>query len=310
MWGSVVEAPRRSKPICFGSAFFIEDSLRKQLWRGEYPCLLVELCRNPILQTQILDFKDVERASTTQSLNFCGGLFAFPSGRDTIKFFAILDKLQDSLLYSMAGFQINYHAKQIFEQRLLLHEITCRGMRQGFGADIIADYSRCEDPIARRHRGTLFGISRQEVEESAGGSRGVRDVRQLPVGRLLSKPAQEYDLPQGIRWVLLLEEEGVPTNEMHLHLFQGDKKKGDSSWQAGIDKLRKHPDFRGKLDKGLPDSNYRDIVRQMVRDNPQELGILPQLTPKEKRDWKEHCARVLRDEESKRRFGQSHNAIL
>ena len=279
MWGSVVEKRGENEFVAFGGCIFIDDTLALKLERGEHPYLLADLAKSTFLQTHILELDQV-KFENKRGLNFYGTVFRWPR---LAHFNQGLEMLQASLLETMSGFNIKRHFKHIYSAGKVDGVLSSFAMRLGFGANILAKY---EDKDGSRRPGTpvLYGQSRDEILKTDGSSRFSDRKRHLPVGQLLCRPAPILDLPFSLREVLRLELEGVQKSKMGGHLTAGNV--AEKAWDNAIESLRKGGKLNDIIDAENREISVRGQVKRYVERNRQELGVLPHLTEKEKKEWK------------------------
>lgn len=277
MWGSLIRAPGELLPVCFGTGIFISDTLATRLLAGQHPFLLLDLCENQHnLRSHILDWEEVQSASKQGRLNFCGGIFCFARALPPA-FFTAMDLLQLGLLRSMSGFGLQRYFKHTYEPRAFVSQLKSFGMRKKFGARTVIDYDKHRDPCVGQFGVRLFTATKEEA--------GLRFSK--PICQLMCPEPPRVEFSFQSRMLLRLEIEDSSAAEIagHLGIEVSTIK---STWDTIIKQVRKNKvvtEYLG-LQASSSKNQMRDRIREYVRSRPQELGVLPPLTPFEENSWK------------------------
>lgn len=278
MWGSIVLGNGKKEPLTLGSCVFLSNDLTNEVLDGKHPFLLADMVKNPGLRSHILTFKEVERANRNEGLNFYGALFAFPKITSHIAAGMAMDRLQHDMIFHMRGFRIRMHMKATYDHNWIKGAVTNFAMRTLFGSNLHCDFKdyRTHDEVRNFHP-HLFAITRDEALKKISSK----------VFELMAGGHAVLDLPPMIREILRLDLEHEQSAGLEVALDIGEHSV-DNGWKTAAQKLKKTaPDIRiSAEDSG--DGEFRAALRKYVRQNPQELGILPPLTPKEKQDWRDN----------------------
>lgn len=272
-WGSVVEDTKGEVPICFGSCIFISDQLAEGLLNGDYPFLLADLCQKKMLRSHILSYDEIEKQSKLYKLNFYGGLFTFARTMNPPKFGAAMNHLQRTLVNSISGFGLHWYFKQCYGAGYVHSQFTSAAMRLRFGAKLLARYANSKNLEVKQNRPLLFGLTRDDAFR----------VPHKLISELMCQGDPILNLPRAVRMLLRLEIEGYSHDAVGQALLQGDH---DSNWTTALRAVRRNAEVFEFLGMNEEEAILRECVRDYVRQNPQELGVLPLLTPQEKNCWK------------------------
>ena len=272
LWGSVIEDSGSSAPICFGSCIFIAPKLAAGLRKGEHPFLLSDLCQYPILRSHILSYEEVEKQSKQYHLNFYGALFSFPRTKNPMQFGKAMNHLQRSLVNTISGFGLDQYLKHSYGMDFMYRELTNVAMRFAFGAKLDMKYETSSDPEVKRHHPYLFASTREEAVTKPG----------KPVFEVMCPGDAILKLPRAVRMLLRLEIEGYSHEAVAQALLRGHH---DSNWSTALIAVRRNTQVADFLGMNEEDAVLRDCIREYVKQNPQELGVLPLLTPEEKQCW-------------------------
>lgn len=277
MWGSTITTPGESLPVCFGTGIFISDTMAARLLAGQHPFLMLDLCENhQNVRSHILDWEEIQSASKQGRLNFCGGIFCFARALPPT-FFTAMDLLQLSLLRSMSGFGLQRYFKHTYEPRAFVSQFKTFGMRKMFGARTVIDYDKHRDPRVGQFGVRLFTATKEEA--------ALRFSK--PICQLMCPEPAKVEFSFQSRMLLRLEIENNSAAEIAGHLGI-EVTSIKSTWDTIIKQVRKNKAVTEYL--GLKDSSnknqMRDRIREFVRSRPQELGVLPPLTPFEENSWK------------------------
>lgn len=272
MWGSVVENPRTGSPICFGSGIFVSDNISKRLLNNELPFLLADLCQTPKLREEILTFKEVEESSDLKKLNFYGALFSFAFTTPAVFGYA-MSHLQRSLVNSMSGFGINNYFKHCYGKNIIHMGVNNALMRIKFGTNIMT-YNDRNSEIEKYHP-ILAYQDRNGALRRPGA----------PIHDVLCSGSPVLNLTPASRLLMKLEIEGYSKSAINQAIIQGDQ---DGNWKTVLNSIRKDDEISEYLGFNDADTGLRDSVREYIRSNPQELRVLPLLTPEEKVCWKKN----------------------
>jgi len=281
MWGAVVDHKTMPHPICFGSCIFLSKDLAKEVMAGKHPFLLADLCDNPALRAEVLQFTQVEKEAKAKRLNFYGALFTFPKTTNPGLFKEALDRqLQESFVKYMRAFNLALHMKNTYGRHKVFKGIRVVAYRMGFGSDLQSSYKelrRQGNAEVLRHNPVLFAYTREQAENSIGGK---------PVTQVMGIPENVLDLPRSAREIIRLDLEDRGDIDMQAALQKDNRYFEDNSWGYVARKM----DTATASFLRISDENteIRACVREYVRHNPQELGVLPPLTPLEKKEWDEH----------------------
>ena len=177
----------------------------------------------------------------------------------------------------MAGFGLSNYIKQTYESHLFARIAKNWAMRTQFGAKLVTEYRHLTEERVRKHHPSLFHANIEWAEGRFG----------LPVGELMSYKPVSVGFSFAARMVLRSEIEML-SNELIAETLVKDQSSIKNNW----DTIRKQAMGSGKVSSHLSindgDRQIRDRIRKFVKENPQELGVLPPLTPGEKAGWESY----------------------